>query len=49
MALLAPAGALLVLGTLIAGAVTADLIKVPVFRAVALHRLWRPTEPRVPG
>jgi H+-transporting ATPase len=34
--------ALLVLAALLAGALTADLIKVPVFKTLALHRLWRP-------
>ena len=34
--------ALLVLGTLLSGALTADLIKIPVFKTLALHRLWRP-------
>ncbi|MGO8966877.1 HAD-IC family P-type ATPase [Mycobacterium sp.] len=34
--------ALLVLGTLLAGALTADVIKIPVFKTLALHRLWRP-------
>jgi H+-transporting ATPase len=41
--------ALLVLGTLAAGALTADLIKIPVFKALALHRLWRQNGRHMPA
>ncbi len=34
--------ALLVLVALLAGALSSDLIKIPVFKTLPPHRLWRP-------
>ncbi|NKQ54334.1 HAD-IC family P-type ATPase [Amycolatopsis sp. K13G38] len=46
MAPLPPGIALLVLAILLAGASVADLVKIPAFQALALHRLWRTPPPR---
>lgn len=41
-----PAGvALIVLGAVLAGSVVADMVKIPAFKALALHRLWRSPSP----
>lgn len=38
--------AVLVFGVLLAGGLIADVIKIPVFKALALHRLWRQNDTR---
>ncbi|MHA7650815.1 plasma-membrane proton-efflux P-type ATPase [Mycobacterium sp. ML4] len=41
--------AAIMIATLSAAALVADYVKIPTFKALRLHRLWRPTPSQVPG
>lgn len=49
MAPLAPVVAAIAIATLTAAALLADYLKIPVFKALGLHRLWRQTPPAGPN
>jgi H+-transporting ATPase len=48
MSPLSPVVAAIVIGTLCAAALLADYLKIPTFKVLGLHRLWRQVPPQVP-
>jgi hypothetical protein len=48
MSPLSPVVAAITLGIVCAAALLADYIKIPTFKALGLHRLWRQIPPHMP-